>query len=171
MRGINYQATAAKDYVKLFAYHQNCLNQNYKNTIQDSLATMRAELEEPLLGIGPKSPLRIERAGCSDYQLCEALLGEIHRRTPVFVQRKPKIVVFYETDTFYGRALALTLETLAKFPYPAHPSPQPEQLLSRLFSNSQEGVPFEVELIGYFRGLDGFSSLYHNQNISGQEGS
>jgi hypothetical protein len=171
VRVINYQATAANDYVKLFAYHQNCLNQNYKNTIQDSLATIRAELEEPLLGIGPKSPLRIERAGCSDYQLCEALLGEIHRRTPFFVQRKPKIVVFYETDTFYGRALALTLETLAKFPYPAHPSPQSEQLLSRLFSNSQEGVPFEVELIGYFRGLDGFSSLYHKQYVSGQAGS
>jgi hypothetical protein len=45
VRVINYQATAANDYVKLFAYHQNCLNQNYKNTIQDSLATIRAELE------------------------------------------------------------------------------------------------------------------------------
>jgi hypothetical protein len=105
------------------------------------------------------------------YQLCEALLGEVHRRTPFFVQRKPKILVFYETDTFYGRALALTLETLAKYPYPAHPSPQSEQLLSRLFSTSQEGAPFKVELIGYFRGLDGFSSLYHKQYVSTQAGS
>jgi hypothetical protein len=171
VRVINYQATAANDYVKLFAYHQKCLSKNYKNTIKDSLETIRAELEEPLLGTGPENLLRIERTGCSDYQLCEALLGEVHRRTPFFVQRKPKILVFYETDTFYGRALALTLETLAKFPYPAHPSPQSEQLLSRLFSNSQEGAPFKVELIGYFRGLDGFSSLYHKQYVSAQAGS
>ena len=171
VRVINYQATAANDYVKLFAYHQKCLSQNYKNTIKDSLETIRAELEEPLLGTGPGSPLRIERTGCSDYQLCEALLEEVHRRTPFFIQRKPKILVFYETDTFYGRALALTLETLAKYPYPAHPSPQSEQLLSRLFSNSEERAPFRVELIGYFRGLDGFSSLYHKQYVSAQTGS
>ena len=170
VRVINYQATAPNDYVKLFAYHQKCFSQNYKNTIKDSLETIRAELEEPLLGTGPGSPLRIERTGCSDYQLCEALLGEVHRRTPFFIQRKPKILVFYETDTFYGRTLALTLETLAKYPYPAHPSPQSEQLLSRLFSTSQEGAPFKVELIGYFRGLDGFSSLYHKQYVSAQAG-
>jgi hypothetical protein len=171
IRVINYQATAANDYIKLFANHERFLDKNYQNTIEAALEKIRPELEEPLLSVGPENPLRIERTGCSDYQLCEALLGEVHRRVPFFVQRRPKILVFYETDTFYGRALALTLETLAKYPYPAHPSPQSEQLLSRLISNSEERPPFRVDLIGYFRGLDGFSSYYRKQYVSAQAGS
>jgi hypothetical protein len=171
IRVINYQATAANDYIKLFAFHQKHLSHDYNKTIGAVLETIRPELEQPLLSLGTKNALRIERAGCSDYQLCEALLGEVHRRTPFFVQRRPKILIFYETDTFYGRALALTLETLAKYPYPAHPSPQSEQLLARLFSSSDQRAPFRVDLIGYFRGLDGFSSYYRKQYVSAQGGS
>jgi hypothetical protein len=171
IRVINYQATAANDYIKLFAYHQQHLSQVYNKTIEAVLENIRPELEQPLLSVGTKNTIHIERAGCSDYQLCEALLGEVHRRTPFFIRRRPKILIFYETDTFYGRALALTLETLAKYPYPAHPSPQSEQLLARLFSGSKQRAPFRVDLIGYFRGLDGFSTYYHKQYVSAQEGS
>ena len=100
VRVINYQATAANDYIKLFAYQQKRLEEIYDKPIEASLDKIRPELEQPLLSLGPNNPLRIERTGCSDYQLCEALLGEVRRRTPFFVQRRPKILVFYETDTF-----------------------------------------------------------------------
>jgi hypothetical protein len=171
VRVINYQATAANDYIKLFAYQQKWLKEIYDKPIEASLDKIRPELEQPLLSLGPNNPLRIERTGCSDYQLCEALLGEVRRRTPFFVQRRPKILVFYETDTFYGRALALTLETLAKFPDPAHPPGQSEQLMARLFSKTDKSAPFRVEMTGYFRGLDGFSSYYRKQYVSAQSGS
>jgi hypothetical protein len=70
----------------------------------------------------------------SDYQLCEALLGEVRRRTLFFAQRKPKIMVFYEADTLSGQALALTLETLAKFPDPANLPHENYQSLEFAFS-------------------------------------
>jgi hypothetical protein len=93
LRVINYQATAANDYIKLFAYQHNLLKEMYKMPIEASFDKIRPELERPLLSLGPNNPLRIERTGCSDYQLCEALLGEVRRRKPFFVQRTPKIKV------------------------------------------------------------------------------
>ena len=43
--------------------------------------------------------------------------------------------------------------------------------MARGFSKTDKSAPFRVEMTGYFRGLDGFSSYYRKQYVSAQSGS
>jgi hypothetical protein len=172
VRIINYQATAANDYIKFFNYQENHIHESFQWSLQQSVGKLSPELAWPLIANGDQlgHGIAIERTGCSDYELCQALLSEATRRKPFFLSRLPRMVVFYEADTFYGRALALTMETLAKFPSPAKVTEQSEKLLSRLPFSGKDGQAalFNVDLIGYFRGLDGFSSYYRKNYVSSQ---
>jgi hypothetical protein len=107
VRIINYQATAANDYIKFFNYQENHIHESFDWPLKQSVANLSPEFPRPLVVNHDKlgHQIFIERTGCSDYELCRALLNEAKQRKPFFLRRPLRVVVFYEVDTFYGRAL------------------------------------------------------------------
>jgi hypothetical protein len=162
VRLINYSATVADEYLKLLTFDESHPEHLSKRGIAETMEAIKDNLHQP---ISAGAVDRMERTTCTDFELCKELAEEIRRRRPIFPSLRPELLILYETDTLYGRALAATMQTVAKFPALS----ESRGLLAPLIDHAAlDPAALDVQLVGYLRGLDGYSSYYRKQYIQEQ---
>lgn len=167
LRVLSYRATVPASLLILSQIQKDPERDNESRSVTEVCNRERDQWVyqfEPAVEVGSPESRKyypIERIGATDADLCSLLLQEIEARRPLLTGGQPKILVLHEQDTLYGTSIANTFKTKAEFE-DSRGNPNRDDLLQRLGSASRKSQAYRVHLVGYLRGLDGFSSYYRN---------
>jgi hypothetical protein len=172
-RILNFQATAAPPFVKLFWFEEHNADEFFNKPLDDILAKLSPGPKVRGEGaiatsdvLSTQDGTIIERVGVDDFDLSKKLVEEIDRRTQTTGWGSRRVLLISEWDTLYGRAAGLAFQLAAA-------DVRREELVKAAIYGKSP-THFEIESFNYMRGLDGTATLYTNSypsapSLVGQE--